>query len=99
LHVELDIHKEFDGDEACAWVCDFTTWYDHEHHYSHIRFMTPAQRRKCEGRDIMTKHHAVYQTARAMHPERWSGKTRDWSSIGAVMLNPDRTEVVLQKVA
>jgi putative transposase len=86
-------------DEARAWVRDFMSWYNHEHCHSRIRFVTPAQRHRGEDHDILAKRHAVYQTARALHPERWSGETRDWSPIGAVMLNPDRTEVVLQKVA
>lgn len=86
-------------DEARAWVRDFMAWYNHEHCHSRIRFVTPAQRHRGEDHDILAKRHAVYQAARAMHPERWSGETRDWSPIGTVMLNPDRTDVVLQKVA
>jgi putative transposase len=86
-------------DEARAWVRDFMTWYNHEHCHSRIRFVTPAQRHRGEDHDILAKRHAVYQAARAMHPERWSGETRDWSPIGAVMLNPDRSEVVIQRVA
>jgi len=86
-------------DEARAWVRDFMVWYNHEHCHSRIRFVTPAQRHRGEDHEILAKRHAVYQAARAMHPERWSGETRDWSPIGAVMLNPDRTEVALQRVA
>jgi putative transposase len=86
-------------DEARAWVCDFMTWYNHEHCHSRISFVTPAQRHRGVDYKILAKRHAVYQAARAMHPERLSGETRDWSPIGAVMLNSDRTEVVLQRVA
>lgn len=32
--------------------------------------------------------HAVYEAARTRHPRRWSGKTRNWSRIDAVHLNP-----------
>jgi hypothetical protein len=28
--------------------------------------------------------------AKLRHPERWTGRTRDWRHIGAVALNPDK---------
>lgn len=37
---------------------------------------------------------ALYQQARQANPKRWLGKTRDWSPIGAVTLNPERECVV-----
>ena len=38
--------------------------------------------------------HAVYEKARTLNPARWSGKTRDWTPIGAVTLNPERDFVI-----
>jgi putative transposase len=35
----------------------------------------------------------LYQQARQANPKRWSGKTRDWSPVGAVTLNPERESV------
>lgn len=35
-----------------------------------------------------------YLQARERHPARWSGRTRDWSPIDAVMLNPERDAVI-----
>ena len=67
-------------DEARAWVQSFVRWYNLEHRHSAIRFVTPDQR------------HRVYQLARAAHPERWSGKTRNWQPIGSVWLNPERPD-------
>jgi len=39
--------------------------------------------------------HALYQQACARHPGCWSGKTRNWEPIEAVMLNPDREQPAL----
>lgn len=32
----------------------------------------------------------VYAAAKAKHPERWSGDTRNWTPVGAVTLNPGK---------
>ncbi|POD98728.1 hypothetical protein, partial [Pectobacterium odoriferum] len=32
----------------------------------------------------------VYRQAQKAHPERWSGKTRNWQPEGPVTLNPER---------
>jgi hypothetical protein len=37
---------------------------------------------------ILAQRHALYEQAKAEHPERWSGATRDWRRPGAVTLNP-----------
>lgn len=87
-----------DLNAARAWVRDFMRWYNHEHRHSRIRFVTPAQRHRGDDQDILARRHALYQEARARHPERWSGKTRNWEPIGAVMLNPDK-ELLQQKEA
>ena len=88
-----------DIDAARVWVCDFIAWYNQEHRHSRIRFVTPAQRHRGEDKEILAKRDAVYQAARAAHPERWSGETRNWSPIGAVMLNPERPEIECRKAA
>ena len=36
----------------------------------------------------MNKRTQTYQQAKARHPERWSGKIRDWSLPEFVCLNP-----------
>jgi transposase InsO family protein len=74
--------------EARAWVEGFVAWYNHEHHHSAIRFVTPAQRHSGEDRALLARRHAVYQSARARNPARWSRHTRDWTPIGSVWLNP-----------
>jgi hypothetical protein len=39
----------------------------------------------------LSARHAVYVNARARHPERWSGDSRNWAPMTDVRLNPDET--------
>jgi putative transposase len=77
-------------DAARAWVARFVDWYNNEHHHSSIGYVTPAARH--DGRDIalLEARRALYERARAKHPERWSGKTRDFTRPESVTLNPSR---------
>ena len=84
---------------ARAWVHDFIAWYNHQHRHSRIRFVTPAQRHRGDDRAILRKRHAVYAAAKEKRPERWSGKTRNWEPVGAVMLNPERPALPLSAAA
>ncbi len=79
---------------ARQWAGDFVHRYNHEHRHSGIRYVTPAQRHAGQDREILRERHALYERARALHPRRWSGSTRDWSHIDVVALNPERTEVL-----
>ena len=80
-------------EEARGWVQRFVNWYNNEHRHSGIRFVTPAQRHRGEDKVILQQREAVYALAKAKHPERWSGETRDWSPEGHVTLNPEREEI------
>jgi transposase InsO family protein len=79
---------------ARQWAADFVHWYNHEHRHSGIRHVTPAQRHAGGDGAILTARHALYRRAREANPRRWSGRTRDWTPIGAVTLNPERDSVV-----
>jgi transposase InsO family protein len=79
---------------ARQWAAAFVHWYNHEHRHSGIRYVTPAQRHAGEDRPVLAARHALYRQARERHPRRWSGRTRDWSPIGAVTLNPERDSVI-----
>ena len=79
-----------DIDAARAWVQEFVRWYNNEHRHSRIRFVTPSQRHRREDCGILAKRHEVYQAAKKMKPQRWSGATRNWEPVGAVQLNPER---------
>jgi putative transposase len=78
---------------AREWAAAFVLWYNH-HHHSGIRYVTPAQRHAGGDGPILAARHALYQQAREANPRRWSGRTRNWSPIGAVTLNPERDSVV-----
>jgi putative transposase len=75
--------------QARAWVTELVAWYNTEHRHSSIRFVTPAQRHKQLDQALLDKRHALYQSARAQHPNRWSQNTRNWQPIRVVHLNPD----------
>jgi len=79
---------------ARAWVTTFVAWYNTQHLHSAIRYVTPADRHA--GRDTarLQARERVYGHAHQRTPHRWSGRTRDWTPITAVHLNPDRDVVV-----
>lgn len=77
---------------ARRWVADFVHWYNHEHRHSAIRFVTPAQRHAGLDHEILAQREATYAQAKARHPLRWSGQTRNWTPISVVWLNPDQSQ-------
>ena len=81
-------------DAARDWAVAFVKWYNHDHRHSGIRYVSPAQRHAGEDLAILAARHALYLQARAMNPARWSGKTRNWSPIATVTLNPERDSVI-----
>jgi putative transposase len=79
-----------DLEQARRWAQGFARWYDTEHHHSGLKFVTPDQRHRREDIDLLAQRHALYQAARAQHPERWSGATRNWEPVTTVLLNPGK---------
>lgn len=79
-----------DVEAARAWAKAFVRWYNHDHHHSGIRYVSPAQRHTGEDKAILAARHEVYLRARERAPGRWTGKTRNWTPIGSVALNPER---------
>jgi len=76
--------------QARQWVGDFVHWYNHQHRHSGIHFVTPEQRHTGLDREILIRRKQVYEAAKARHPERWSGQTRNWEPIATVYLNPEK---------
>lgn len=76
-------------EDAEDWVAEFVYWYNYEHLHSGIRFVSPADRHYGDDREILAARQEVYERARQENPSRWSRKTRDWSPITKVHLNPD----------
>ena len=75
-------------EDARRWVTRFVAWYNDEHLHSALRFITPSDRHMRRDRRILGARHLVYAAARDARPDRWSGRTRNWKSVGAVHLNP-----------
>ena len=80
------------ADLACAnrWVARLVDWYNGKHRHSAIRYVTPDQRHLGHERAILKNRHELYERARRVNPERWSGSTRNWLPVGLVVLNPER---------
>jgi len=76
--------------EARTWVEKFVHWYNTEHLHSGIRFITPESKHLGLDREILEQRHEVYAKAKDKNPLRWSGKTRNWSVIEEVRLNPGK---------
>lgn len=79
---------------ARQWAVSFVHWYNHDHRHSGIRYVSPAQRHAGADYVILQQRHALYCQARERNPRRWSGRTRNWTPIGAVTLNPERDAIV-----
>lgn len=84
--------KGFETLEAARqWCGRFVHWYRYEHHHSGIKYLTPAQRHKGIGEEVMAAREKVYAAAKAANPTRWNGRsTRNWSLPSCVCLNPER---------
>ena len=75
---------------ARQWTEKFVIWYNNVHLHSGLKFVTPQQRHSGADKEIRAKRHQVYQAAKAEHPERWAGDTRNWSLPDRVTLNPNK---------
>ena len=73
---------------AQRWIARFTDWYNGEHRHSGIRYVTPNQRHEGHECDILGRRHQLYELARRSNPGRWISSTRNWNSVGLVVLNP-----------
>lgn len=80
-------------DRAREWVAAFVRWYNTEHLHSSIRFVSPEDRHAGRDAEILECRKQTYEQARARHPERWTGATRNWNPIAEVTLNPDSVPI------
>jgi putative transposase len=72
-------------------VGNFVNWYNNEHRHSAIRFVTPGQRHTGQDQPLLRRRKVVYEAAKARHPQRWSGTTRNWVPVPVVHLNPAKS--------
>jgi len=77
---------------ARSWIARFVSWYNEEHLHSAIRYVTPAERHNRKDGAILAKRKRVYEQARNECPSRWTGRTRNWTPVKAVFLNPQLAE-------
>ena len=77
-------------DAARAWVNEFVTWYNHEHHHSGIGYVTPAGRHDGTDVALLVARRRVYAAAQQKHPERWTSSPRPWCRPTTVVLNQER---------
>ena len=92
------VHGFVDLDAARQWAMQLVQWYNTEHRHSGIRFVTPQQRHGAEDASLLEKRHALYEQARRQNPRRWSGRTRNWTPVSRVTLNPER-DCIAAKIA
>lgn len=76
--------------EARTWVLSFVRWYNKDHRHSGLNFLTPNQRHDGSANQIFKQRKQVYEKAKLLHPERWSGEIRDWTLEEEIWLNPER---------
>jgi len=86
-------------EDARDWVLSFSRWYNTEHKHSGLKFTTPEQRHTGEATEILEHRKQVYREARACHPKRWSGETRNWELPEQVWLNPEKEQPELNQAA
>ena len=96
---EFPVKGFVDLDAARDWASRFVHWYNNEHRHSGIQYVTPAQRHAGQDHAILAARHDLYQRARQIAPARWSHQTRDWTPVGAVTLNPEKTSVIQAAIA
>lgn len=77
---------------ARVWAEQFVAWYNNEHRHSGIRFVTPAQRHAGHDIELLRARHQLYTKAREANPRRWTRSTRNWTPVGTVHLNPERSD-------
>lgn len=73
-------------EEARMWMTTFAAWYNYEHRHSRISYVTPMQRHAGLDGQILAQRKRTYETARNLHPERWSNATRSFERIKEVFL-------------
>ncbi len=81
--------KPFDSlEDAREWVHQFAQWYNTKHRHSALKYVTPVQRHTGKDIALLELRRELYEAAKRSNPERWSGKTRDWTHNPVVKLNP-----------
>lgn len=71
----------------------FTHWYNNEHKYSQLNFVTPDERHMDEDKPILVNRQQTIKAAKAQNPNprRWSSQeVRNCEPVGPTTLNPTK---------
>ena len=75
--------------DANAFCLDFFHWYNHEHHHSGLRLLTPVTVHYGQAAQIVAQRQTVLDAAFQRHPERFVRKAPQHPSLpAAVWINP-----------
>ena len=86
--------------DARSWCQQLLRWYNHEHHHTGLKLLTPADVHAGRAESVLDKRHAVLQTAYLAHPERFvKGAPVRQKLPAAVWINPPKPEPADSKPA
>ena len=80
-----------------AWVKSFASWYNWEHLYRSICFVTPSVNHTGLDFAALAKRSSPYLNAQGQNPERRSCKTLYWEPVGPVWLNT-ANEIIVPEI-
>lgn len=83
---------------ARTWVFNFVDWYNNTHYHSGINFLTPSSRHEGKSKEILEKRKKVYESAKALNPNRFNRGIRNWSEPSVVALNPTDEEIKISNL-
>ena len=94
----LEVFKDIE--HVRVWMVGFVNWYNVECRHSAIGYVTPAQRKKGDYKEIFKRRNDIMKDARLSYLERWGNRIRVWKANEETSLNPsDETKERLnQKV-
>jgi len=76
-----------DLEYARWWFAAIVNWYNREHRYSAIEYVTPHQRHTGDDLHLFQKRNATRDSAYARNPLRWSRDPSQYEQIKVVTLN------------
>jgi putative transposase len=79
--------------DARSWCRQLFRWYNHEHHHTGLKLLTPADVHFGRADSVLDQRHAALQAAYQSHPERFvKGAPTRQKLPDAVWINPPKTE-------
>jgi putative transposase len=79
--------------DARTWCQQLFRWYNHEHHHTGLKLLTPADVHFGRAASVLDQRHAALQAAYQAHPERFvKGAPQRQSLPDAVWINPPKPE-------